>query len=399
MRILLIHNFYQQTGGEDVVFNAEKTLLQARGDTVIEYIRSNNEIHGMAKKIASAATALWSQETYYSLKEIIHATQPDVAHFHNTFLLISPSAYYACQKVGLPVVQTLHNFRLICPGALLLRDGKICEDCLGSKLPWRGAWHACWRDSFPQSTTVVAMLGLHNVIGTWQEKVDRFIALTEFSRKKFIAGGLPAEKIVVKPNFISMPARNNQSEDSYYVLFIGRLSKEKGVDTLLNAWQMLPNIPLKIVGDGPLYEFTQSNLTANQANHIYLTGNLVREEVFAAIQKSKFIVMPSRWYENFPMVILEAFSNGIPVIVPNEGSLVGLVENGRTGLHFFIGDARDLAEKVSWAWEHPKEMERMGQAAFKEYLEKYTPEKNYQLLMDIYQQAILASHKVGNEKS
>lgn len=397
MRILLAHNFYQQTGGEDVVFNAEKALLQARGDTVIEYIRNNNEIHGTGKKIASAATALWSQETYLSLKDIICATQPDVAHFHNTFLLISPSAYFACQHAGVPVVQTLHNFRLICPGALLLRNGKICEDCLGSKFPWRGAWHACWRDSRSQSAVVVAMLGFHNTIGTWQGKVDRYIALNEFSRQRFIAGGLPAEKIVVKPNFIPMPVRNNQSKGSY-ALFVGRLSREKGLDILLEAWQTLPEIPLKIVGDGPLHKFAKAILDDRKASQIQITGNLASEAVFVAIQNAKFIVMPSRCYENFPMVILEAFSNGIPVIVPNAGSLASLVENGRTGLHFCIGDASDLAEKVSWAWEHPKEMERMGQAAFKECLEKYTPEKNYQLLMDIYQQAILASHKVGNEK-
>ena len=384
MRIVIAHTTYQQPGGEDVVFDAEVKLLKKKGHAVFIYQRSNLEPN-------IETGVLWSQKSYREVRKLVRITRPDLTHFHNTFLAISPSAYYACQDEKVPVIQTLHNFRLVCPGALLLRNNQPCEDCLGRKIAWPGATHGCWRGSKTGSALVASMLSLHHALGTWQNKVDRYIALSEFSRKKFIQGGLPPEKIVVKPNF--MPDPNLTKNDHKYALFVGRLSTEKGINTLLKAWQSLPEIPLRIIGGGPLSAFAREEI-GNEKNfkNVSLSGQLDRKSVFNAMLEASFLIIPSKWYENFPMVLLEAFSCELPVLVPNFGNLGNLVKNGQTGLHFIPGDTQDLAEKAAWLWKNPQEAARMGQNARREYEEKYTPENNYRQLMAIYEQ-VLAEKK------
>ena len=386
MKILLVHNHYQQPGGEDAVFWAEVELLRNRGHEVITFVENNARLNGM-NPMKAATNAIWSRESLVRLRTIIQEHRPDVAHFHNTFLMISPAAYYACKEAGVPVVQTLHNYRLICPGALLMRNGRVCEDCIGTAVPWPGVVHGCWRGSKAQTGVVAAMLAVHRLLGTWSDKVDLYIALTEFARQKFIEGGLPAEKIVVKPNFVHPdPGLGEHRGD--FALFVGRLSQEKGVRTLLAAWRKLKGIPLKIAGDGPLMEEVQGVIVREGLDDVELLGRQSRAEVLKLMQQAQVLVFPSEWYEGFPMTLAEAFACGLPVVASRLGAMAEIVEDRRTGLLFEPGDAEDLAAKVEWAWSHPRKMAEMGREARQEYERKYTAERNYEMSMEIYRQAI-----------
>jgi glycosyltransferase involved in cell wall biosynthesis len=389
LKVLVLHNSYQHAGGEDAAVVAESAILTAHGHQVIFYRRSNNEIAGRCFLIG-AATAIgttWSSRTHGELAHLLQEGKPDVAHFHNTFPLISPSAYYACAEGGVPVVQTLHNYRLLCPGATFLRDGKVCEECLGRAVPWPGVLHGCYRGSRPATLATAAMLSVHRTLGTWQNKVNLYIALTEFARKQFIAGGLPAERIVVKSNFVAeRPLRQGSGGD--YGLWVGRLSEEKGIRVLVAALGRLsPPVPFKLAGDGPLLEETASEIGQRGLKQVDLLGAVSPHEVIRLMHGARFVVVPSVCFENFPLVIAESFACGVPVVASRIGSLAEIVQDGVTGLHFESGNATDLAAKVLWAWEHPEEMDQMGHASRDEYEAKYTVEQNYQALMRIYASA------------
>jgi len=386
MKILLLHNRYTQPGGEDAVFEAEKALLERMGHKAILFVEDNARLDGM-NPLKAAQNAIWSWEAQSTLLRLIRETRPNVAHFHNTFLMISPAAYYACKEAKVPVVQTLHNYRLVCPGSLLMRDGQMCEDCVGKTIPWPGVVHGCWRSSQVGSAVVATMLAVHHLMKTWQEQVDVYIALTEFARRKFVEGGLPAEKIVVKPNFVALDPGKGEHEGNY-ILFVGRLSPEKGVMTMLRAWKQLKDIPLKIVGDGPLMEEMQGFVQTEGLKDVEVLGRRPREDVFWLMREARGLMFPSEWYEGFPMTITEAFACGLPVIASRLGAMAEIIDDGRTGLHFEPGDPEDLAAKVEWAWSHPEAMQAMGREARREYEEKYTAEWNYKMLMDIYHRAI-----------
>lgn len=386
MKILQIHNYYQQPGGEDQVFAAETSFLRQHDHEVVEYVEDNKRIDKMSRLVAATNT-IWSYSSRQKLHRVLCQSKPAVAHFHNTFMLISPSAYYACHEVGVPVVQTLHNYRLLCPTATFYRDGNICEDCLGKTPPWPGIIHTCYRKSRSQTTIVSTMLTIHRWLKTWQDQVDIYIALTDFARQKFIEGGLPREKIVIKPNFIN-PDPGLRECDGHYVLFVGRLSSEKGVQTLLKAWQCLRGIPLKIIGDGPLMEETQTFVEAKKLECVELLGWCAREEVLELMKEARFLVLPSECYESFAMTIAETFACGVPVIASQLGSIAEIVEDKHTGIHFTPGDSEDLAVKVEWAWKHEKEMINMGKEARREYEQKYTAERNYEMLIEIYKRAV-----------
>jgi len=291
MHILLVHNHYQQPGGEDAVFAAETSLLRQHGHGVIEYTEDNRRINQM-NRVAVAAHTIWSRSSRRRLLDILRDTQCDVTHFHNTFLLISPSAYYACRKADVPVVQTLHNYRLPCPAATFYRDGHVCEDCLGKTLAWPGLVHGCYHGSRAHTAVVAAMLAIHRWLKTWQKQVDVYIALTEFSRRKFIEGGLPAEKIVVKPNFLDCDPGTRERNGSY-ALFVGRLSPEKGVGTLLQAWRCLKEIPLKIVGDGPLIDKVQAFVQTQKLERVEVQGGCTPGKVSTLMKGARFLVFPS----------------------------------------------------------------------------------------------------------
>lgn len=389
MRILLIHNSYQQFGGEDVVFSQEQELLKHAGHQVLTYCRSNREIvrYSALQRVALVKRMAWARDTRREIANLLRTQKPDLVHVHNTFLIISPSVYSACQEAHIPVVQTLHNYRLFCPSADFFRHGHTCEDCLKHTL-WHGILHGCYRDSRAETSAVALMLTVHRRLSTWTEKVNYFIALSAFSRQKFIEGGVPAEKVAVKPNFVySDPGCRVGAGD--YALFIGRLSPEKGVFTLLRAWQQIQkHIPLRIVGDGPLRGSLESRARQMGLCDVRFLGQLPHDKVSAALKGARCLVFTSEWYETFGMAMIEAFACGVPVIASRLGVMQEIVGDGRTGLHFKPGDPEDLAAKVEWAWTHPDQMGAMGRAARAEYEAKYTPERNYHMLMDIYQGAI-----------
>jgi glycosyltransferase involved in cell wall biosynthesis len=385
---LQIHNRYQYSGGEDAVADAEKELLEDHGHAVIRYLRHNDEINGfsLANKAGLLFNTTWSWMAYRQVKDILQRERPDLAHFHNTLPLISPGAYYACKKLEVPVVQTLHNFRLLCPSALLYRDGNICEECLKHSLV-RSVQYGCYRGSRMQTMTVALMLAAHRRIGTWRRMVDTYVVLTNFSRNRFIGHGLPADKIFIKPNLPKRPLEYSVS-DKRYVLFLGRLSAEKGLCTLLKAWENLKHIRLKIAGDGPLNDKLKITVRENRLDNVEFLGYQSNSECSELLKNAGFVILPSECYEGFPMIAIEAFAAGKPLIATNLGAMAEMIDDGQTGLHFSPGDHQGLAAKVNWAWSHPHAMKSMGLAARKEYENKYTAEKNYAILLDIYRRVI-----------
>jgi glycosyltransferase involved in cell wall biosynthesis len=390
MKVLVLHNRYAEPGGEDQAVASEEQLLVSQGHTVLPYCQDNSEIarYTIAQKAAVPATTVWSKKTFAEVQLAVHSNQPDVAHFHNTFPLISPAAYSACQSAGVPVVQTLHNYRLLCPAATFFRDGKPCECCLGKSIPWPGVRYACYRGSRTATATVAGMVAVHRFLGTWTDKVDLYIALSDFARDKFIAGGLPAAKIAVKPNFVqSEPCSDRDVSD--YALFVGRLSQEKGLSTLLAALKQLGGkIPLLVAGDGPLRPELEALVQRLGLAGVRFLGRVDRQAVFAAMKRARFLVVPSECYENFPMTVVEAYACGTPTIAAGIGVLKEIVADQRTGILFAPGNVEDLACKTAWAWTHPREMEEIGQAGHAEFMAKYTADRNYQILMDIYKRAI-----------
>jgi len=385
MKILIAHNFYQQPGGEDQCVAAEAALLKAHGHEVIHYTLHNDSINSLSRFQAAART-IWNRSAYRELRALIRTHRPRIVHFHNTFPLISPAAYYAAQAENVRVVQTLHNFRLLCTNSLLYRSGGVCEDCLGKRIPWPSAVHKCYRGSRGASAVAVAMLTAHRALGTWQNAVDVFIALSRFSRDKLIQGRLPGEKIVVKPNFV-YPDPGPGEGTGEYGLFVGRLSAEKGLDTLLQAWKVLPEkVPLKIVGDGPIAAMARE--AASRDSRIEWLGRKSEKEVFALIGDAKFLVCPSNCYETFGRVIVEAYAKGTPVLASNLGAMAELVDHGRTGLRFAPGNAVDLASAVQQLLADPPALSRMRQAARQEYEQRYTVESNYRILMAIYERVL-----------
>jgi glycosyltransferase involved in cell wall biosynthesis len=385
----MLHNYYQQQGGEDNSFASEVKILREHKHEVFIYTRHNDELKNMSVLIGGIK-AFWNSETYKALTRLICEINPDIAHFHNIFPLISPAGYFAAKISNVPVIQTLHNYRFICPGALFFRKNRICEDCLGKHLFWPGIMHACYRKSRPSTAIVSLMNSLHFMIGTWENKVDAYIVLTDFFKEKFVKGGLPAEKIFNKPNFVEdfhKLSKNDFKKRGKGGAFVGRLSKEKGIETLLEAWEILEEkIPLIIIGEGPLEEKVVK--ASQKCSNIIWLGHQKFENVLNFLEQIEYLIFPSQWYEGMPRIIIESFMHGTPVIASNLGAMSTMIEHKRTGLFFESGNSHDLAVKVLWAHEHPEAMARMGREARKEYEAKYTPESNYNKIMNIYSQVL-----------
>lgn len=385
MKVLAIHNYYQQPGGEEQIFNTEATLLQSHGHEVLRYTLSNDQI-GQTHPLVLAKRTLWNRVVYQELRSLARQEKPDIAHFHNTFPLISPAAYYALKQEGVPVVQTLHNYRLLCPNALFFRNGRVCEDCLGKSLPLPGIIHGCYRGSRSASAMVAATVSFHSWLDTWNKAVDRFIVYSQFAMNKFIQGGLPAEKLAFKTNFLH-PAPPPGRGKGGYALFVGRLSVEKGLGVMLDAWRQLGGrIPLKILGDGPMAGLVTQAM--QDMPEIEWLGRRSLEEVYEVLGDAAFLVFPSEWYETFGRVAIEAFAKGTPVLASNIGAIAELVDHKRTGLLFRPGDPTDLATQINWLLAHPQILDQMRQEARTEFEAKYTATENYKQLIEIYQAAI-----------
>ena len=390
MRILLIHNRYQShaPSGEDIVFDDECQLLSEHGHEVITYERRSDDIKTFSpqKRVALLWRTTWSRESYREIRNQIHRETPDVAHFHNTFPLISPSAYYACQDEDIPVVQTFHNFRFFCASGLFFRDGHVCEECLQHGA-WRSLRYGCYRGSKAQTLPMATMIWFHQRKDTWARQIDVFIALTEFAREKYIQAGLPADRIVVKPNFMNYPPEPSY-ENQGYAIFLGRLTPEKGIKTLLDAWKKLTDVPLKILGDGIQRPELEEIARRERLSNVEFLGFLPHAEGVQWLQNARFLVLPSIVYESFPLTIREAFACGKPVVASRLGAMAAIIEDGKTGLLFEPGNPDDLAAKVRQLMENEYTVIKMGKAARAEFEAKYTAEKNYEMLMEIYEMAI-----------
>jgi glycosyltransferase involved in cell wall biosynthesis len=380
--VVLIHNRYQNAGGEDDVFTAETALLRRRGHRVETYTADNHAITDM-NRAALVARTMWNQTAYRDVYELCRSIgqAPVVAHFHNVFPLVSPAAYYGARKAGAVVVQTLHNYRYICPGATLFRDGRPCEACVGQPVAWRSVAHACYRQSRSATTVVATTVALHRALGTWRTRVGVYIALTEFSRRKFIEGGLSPSQVRVKANFLADDPGPGEHGGGF-ALYVGRLSPEKGIETLLDAWKRLDgSIPLKIVGTGPLER-------CEIVPGVEWLGWQPLDRVLPLMQAASFLVLPSTWYEGFPMTLVQAFAVGLPVIASAHGAMSEIVEHGLTGLHVTPGDPAALADRVRWAAAHPSLLRGIGATCRREFEQKYTADRNYERLMQIYDGAI-----------
>ena len=371
-----------------MVFQSEKQLLERAGHTIIPYVRSNMELNdtSLVDLIGIASRMIWSKQARQSFAALLDAECPDVIHVHNTFMVISPSIYSACSERGIPVVQTLHNFRLLCPATSFSRDGHVCEECVDKNL-FRSVIHGCYRNSRKATGAVALMLAAHRALGTWQASVTRYIALTAFAKEKFVRAGFPSAKIVVKPNFAD-PDPGERLSAGEYALFVGRIDETKGTRVLLDAWKALPvKCPLHIVGDGPDRPWMEARARELQLSEVTFFGRLPHAGAIEMVKGSRFVVAPSIWYEGFPMCIVESFACGAPVLCSRLGGMSEIVDDHVTGLHFNPSDPQDLAKKVEWAWNHPSELARMGRVARRQYEAEYTAEKNYSLLMEIYEEA------------
>lgn len=385
MRILLLHNRYQQAGGEDAVVLSEKNLLASRGHTVALLEADNDGIAGTAAQVRAALRVTYSGASRRRVAQALRDFRPDVAHVHNFFPVFSPSIFYACAEHRVPVIQTLHNYRLLCPGALLFHDGQICESCITKTLKYPGVLKGCYRGSRAGTLAVAAMVAAHFWMGTWTKLVNRYIALTAFSRDKFIAGGLPAERISIKPNFLEHDPAPGDGGGGY-ALFVGRLSEEKGIDVLLRAWEKVRTLPLKIIGAGPLVERVLRATVADPS--IEYLGPKPADDVYSYMGRAKALIFPSVWYEGFPRTIIESFAKGTPVIASRLGSMEEIIAHGGTGLHFAPGRPEALVEQVEWMLTHAAEWQKMRHVARREFESKYMAERNHSMLMEIYQQVM-----------
>jgi glycosyltransferase involved in cell wall biosynthesis len=385
LKILVVHNEYQQRGGEDSVVEAEVQLLRSAGYDVETLIFSNTGIGSPWAAGIAALNAIYSVPGYRRVRTAIRATRPDLVHVHNFFPLLSPAVFSACADENVPNVWTLHNFRVACANGLLLRDGHPCEDCIG-RMPWSAVRNRCYRGSLPGSTVVAAMIGYHQLAGTWHKKVTCFIALTAFACNLYIRMGLPEDKIVIKPNFIHDPEMAKvEPEDRKGFAFVGRLSHEKGIQVLLNAWEGC-DIPLKVVGDGPLMAVAKEAAERNPA--IAILGLQPKQKVYEVISSVKALIIPSIWYENLPVTFVEAMAIGTPVIASRTGAMETLVEAEGNGLHFEAGNAQDLRRVLEGAITDPHRLTSFGIVARNTYENAFFPESNLKKLTSIYREAM-----------
>jgi len=388
MKILIGHNHYQQPGGEDAVAATEVEILRQQGHDVLYVEFDNKDFNALSvpAKIQNVLTWDWSKKAYDLVLQHCVNFKPDLAHFHNTFYMMTPSVYSACQSRGVPVVQTLHNFRLLCSNGLFYREGKVCEECLSHTLK-RGIKYGCYRQSRGLTWAVVNMLEKHRRLGTWQNRVDLFIALTDFARNKFMEGGLPAEKIVVKPNTIAFDPGFRKEAGDHFV-FAGRLSEEKGIKIVLETFRHLPAEKLMVLGDGPLKTDCEAMIKTYGLKNVRLLGHLDKKDYYETLKKAKALIVPSRLYENFPVVMIEAYACGVPVIASRLGSMKEIVVDHQTGLLFDPGDPEDLIRKIGVLIQNTSEVQGWGREARRSFETKYSPQINAQSLISLYRKLL-----------
>lgn len=384
LTVLLVHNFYQKPGGEDRVFEVEGAMLEQHGHRVLRYTLHNDDVEGMSR-VGLAARTIWSRSSHREVQQLVEREGVDVVHVHNTLPLASPSVYYGARAGGAAVVQTLHNYRFICPGALLLREGNLCHDCVGRSVALPAVRHGCYRDSTSATAAVVASQSVHRAMGTYSEAVDRYIALSEFARELFTQGGLPAEQIAVKPNALASDPEIGPGGD--FALFAGRLSKGKGIQVLLDAWASDPELPaLKIAGDGERAGLVQAAAEADP--RIEWLGWTQSKEMQRLMGQAAVLVTPSMWYEGWPLVAIEAMGQGTPVVATAHGAFNEMIVDGVTGALIPRGDALALAASVRSLTDNLADQPRVRRATWELFHTRFTREINYRQLRGVYADAL-----------
>lgn len=380
MKIAQVHNFYQQSGGEDTVVFNEKNLLEENGHQVIPFYKSNSSIPELPihKKVGLIKSTSYSTKSYTEFKDFLIKNKPDICHVHNTLPLITPSIYKACNDLNIPVIQTLHNYRLICVNGLFLRNGTVCEDCL-CKSPKAGVKNKCYRNSHIQSYAVAKMLVKSRKSNVWSEKIDRYLCLTPFARSKFIKHGLPESKLFIKPNFTKELAPTSKKDGS--LLFVGRLETEKGIELIIELAKQTDN-KIKVIGSGKFSAQIQA------LENIEYLGQLTNEETIKQIQKAKLLLFPSVWYEGMPMTILEAFSAKTAVLASDLGAMASLIEHNKTGYLFNPNSVSDFSAQIEKALSSDEKREIIAQNGHKEFENKFNKSSNYNLLISNYREVI-----------
>lgn len=385
MKVLILHNAYRQKGGEDAVVEAESEMLRGHGAQVALHRVDNDSIGTLGDRIRTFARARRNPDTERAVSATISRELPDVVHIHNFFPLLTPGIHLALARGGLPVVQTLHNYRLLCANGMFLRDGAICELCLhGSR--GHALFHRCYRSSLPATLAVLRMQDASVRTPAWLQSVSTFIALTEFARRKFIQGGLPADRIVVKPNSLPDPGEGRESAGRTGALFVGRIAPEKGVAALVEASRAFPHLPLTIVGDGPELKA----LRQAAPPHVSFTGPLPKAAVIDRMKGASMLIMPSIWYEGLPMTLIEAFACGLPVIAPRLGGFAELIDHGDNGLLYDPADPAGLKQAIATAFAGDADRGRLSRGARATYLQRFSPERNVIQLLEIYRNAMRA---------
>lgn len=380
-KVLIVHNYYQIPGGEDTVVANEKKLLEEHGHEVVLYTRHNSELRTLSKlrKVLLPISTIFNVQTYRQVKKLIKEESIDIVHVHNTLNLVSPSVYYAAFSCHVPVVQTVHNFRLLCPGATFFRGGHVCEDCLSHGLMC-AVKHKCYRGSRVQTLACVVSIWLHRLAGTYKKL--NYICLTDFNKEKLLRlKQIREEKVFVKPNFVS---KANDivsfSKRKKQFVYAGRLDKLKGVDFLLETWKdfSAEDYQLVVCGTGPLEGWCKEYVQIHQLQNVALHGFVENKEARKIIGESKALILPTQWYEGFPMTIVESYSVGTPVIGSDLGNTGSLVEEGKSGWKF----AADSKDQLCEALEKAKkaDLELAG-----ETIRKYSEESNYKQLRKIYE--------------
>lgn len=395
MRVIVCHNYFRERGGEDRVFEDELELMQANGVDVVPFIKNNRDFEGFWDTTRIAFRTPWNSRSSKEIEDLVVRTKADVVHFHNWLPQISPAGFYGARRAGAAVVQTLHNYRWACPKGIMFRDGDVCEDCMGKTVPWPAIRHLCYRGSLAGSMFISTTLGLHNILRTKERAIDAFIAPGAFIKDKLTMAGIPREDIFVKPLFTKDPGPGGG--EGRYVAYLGRLSPEKRIDTLLAAWERLDGaVPLRISGNGPQRSLVEQ-AAAEDPSITYL-GFAPDEALDGLLGDARALVFTSGTYEAQPVSILETYAKGTPVIAANMGAMSDLVEDGVTGWHFKPGDPDDLARVVASAFDEANDLGPMRAAVRNRYVENYTPEPNFARLMEIYEIAIARRHADQEEK-
>ena len=365
---------------------AEKELIERHGDEVLLYSRRNDEIKqfSVVQKVNFFPQTVYSPKTTREIGDAVRSFRPDVAFVHNVYPLISPSAYHELHSLGVPAVQVLHNFRPFCPNGLFYTQGKVCEDCKGGNY-LNAVRKRCYKDSYLLSGLYALTLGANRLAGM-VNKITGFICLTEFFKIKMLEAGVPENKLFVRPNFVYAPSLSPAASDGKYAIYMGRLSPEKGCWTLIRAFEQLPHIPLKILGTGPLESELQDYVRQKGIGNIQFLGFKSGEEKWQLLRNSLCLVVPSEWYENFPVTVLEAFMAAKPVIASRMGGLPYIVEDGQCGLLFEAGKVNELIQKIQYLADDPASATRMGACGRRLSETKYGPEQGYSNLMAIFSQ-------------